>query len=197
MQSIFNQRYFDEDELKAMNFKSLGSDVKIARTARLYLPEYIAIGNFSVVDDFCIISGNVELGTNVHIAHGGRLIGGLEGIRMGDFSGLAFGGTIFSQTDDYGGLALTGPTVPMKFRRITRARVEVGRHAIIGAGAIILPGVQIGEGSSIGACSLVTKSTESWSINLGIPARRLRDRRRDLLALEQDYLRELSHSDGK
>jgi galactoside O-acetyltransferase len=173
-----------------MGFKSLGADVKIARTARLYLPEYISIGDFTIIDDFCIISGNIDLGSHVHIAHGARLIGGLEGIKMGDFSGLAFGGTIFAQTDDYSGLALTGPTVPMKFRKITRSRVEVGRHAIIGAGAIILPGSQLGEGSSIGACSLVTKPTAPWSINVGIPTRKVKNRSRDVLALEQDYLRE-------
>lgn len=63
---------------------------------------------------------------------------------MADFSGLAFGVTIFAQSDDYGGNALTNPTVPMEFRKILRARIEIGCHAIVGAGSVIVPGVIFG-----------------------------------------------------
>ncbi len=188
MQPNFGDRYLDDDELRSLGFKSLGRNVKIARTARLYMPEYIAVGDHSIIDDFCIISGSIDIGANVHIAHGCRVIGGREGIVLADFSGLAFGVTIFAQSDDYSGLALTNPTVPMKFRNITRARVELGRHAIIGAGTVVFPGVQIAEGSSVGSCSMVTKSTEPWSVYFGIPARKLKERKRNMLELERQYL---------
>ncbi|MBT9494940.1 MAG: acyltransferase [Paucibacter sp.] len=187
-------RYFSQDELLAMRFKSLGRDVKISRSANLYIPEYIAIGDYSIVDDFCVLSGSLEIGRNVHIAHGCRVIAGREGIQMGDFSGLAFGVTIFAQSDDYSGLALTNPTVPMHHRSIQRARVELGRHAIVGANSVIFPGVILGEGSSIGACSMVTKSTEAWGIYLGVPAKRIKSRKKELLSLEATYLREAPNS---
>jgi len=35
---------------------------------------------------------------------------------------------------------------------------------------------------------MVTKSTEEWSVYSGIPAKKLKDRKRDLLVLEQAYL---------
>ena len=35
---------------------------------------------------------------------------------------------------------------------------------------------------------MVTRSTEAWSIYVGAPARRIKARQRDLLALEQAYL---------
>lgn len=180
-------RYFLPDELEAMGFKRLGREVQVARTARLYVPEYISLGDHCVIDDYCVVSGNVELGRNVHLAHGCRVIGGREGIVMGDFSGLAFGVTMFAQSDDYGGGALTNPTVPMRFRKITRARIELGRHVIVGAHSVVFPGVILGEGCSVGACSLVTKSTEPWTVYFGAPAKRLKSRRRDLLALEAAY----------
>lgn len=183
-----NDRYYAREELERMRFRKLGRDVLISRTTRLYSPEYISIGDLSVVDDFCILSGNVEIGRNVHLAHGCRVIGGREGISMDDFSGLAFGVTIFAQSDDYGGDALTNPTVPMKFRKIMRARVEIGRHAIVGAGSIIFPGVILGEGSSIGSCSMITKSTEPWSVYFGTPAKKIKNRHRNLLELEREYL---------
>jgi len=191
-----NDRYYAREELDEMKFKKLGQDVLISRTSRLYIPEYISVGDFSIIDDFCIVSGNVEVGRNVHFAHGCRVIGGREGIRMHDFSGLAFGVTIFAQSDDYSGDALTNPTVPMKFRKIARARVEVGRHAIVGAGTIIFPGVVLGEGSSVGASSMVTKSTEPWTVYFGVPAKKIKNRRHNILELEKEYLAEQLNDSG-
>ncbi len=183
-------RYYSREELKGMKFRKLGRDVLVSRTARIYIPEYVSIGDFSIVDDFCILSGNVEIGRNVHLAHGCRVIAGREGIAMDDFSGLAFGVTVFAQSDDYGGDALTNPTVPMKFRKILRARVEIGRHVIVGAGSIVFPGVIFGEGSAVGSSSMVTKSTEPWFVYFGAPAKKIKSRRRDLLEMEKEYLAE-------
>ena len=181
-------QYFSQPELEAMNFKQLGVEVKVSRTSRLYIPEYISIGDYSIVDDFCILSGSIEIGRNVHLAHGCRVIGGREGIKMNDFSGLAFGVTIFAQSDDYGGDALTNPTVPMQYRKILRARVELGRHVIVGAGSIVFPGVNMGDGSSVGACSMVTKSTDPWSVYFGVPAKRIKSRKKAMVELENQYL---------
>lgn len=46
--------------------------------------------------------------------------------------------------------------------------------AIVGAGAIILPRVKIGEGAIIGAGSVVTKNIPSYEIWAGNPARFLK-----------------------
>jgi chloramphenicol O-acetyltransferase type B len=46
----------------------------------------------------------------------------------------------------------------------------------IGYGSTIMGGVRIGEGSIIGACSLVTKDVEPYSIYAGVPARKVRGR---------------------
>jgi len=51
-----------------------------------------------------------------------------------------------------------------------------------------MPGVEVSEGSAIGANSLVIKSTEPWSINVGSPSRKIKERSRDLLNLEKKYL---------
>lgn len=181
-------RYLDESEVREMGFKNLGKNVKISRTSCFYDPIYISIGDNSIIDDFCIISGNIEIGRNVHIAHSCQVIGGREGVKFHDFSGLAFGVLIFSQSDDYTGQALTNPTVPMQYRKISRAPVELGKHAIIGARSVIFPGVLIGEGSAIGAMSLVRKSTDSWSIYLGNPAKKIKIRKKELLYAEEIYL---------
>jgi galactoside O-acetyltransferase len=74
--------------------------------------------------------------------------------------------------------------VPAELTGVSIAPVSIGRHVIIGSGSIILPGVTIAEGASIGALSLVKRDCESFTIYGGVPARRLGDRSRELLALE-------------
>jgi galactoside O-acetyltransferase len=43
---------------------------------------------------------------------------------------------------------------------------------------VVLPGVTLGEGSVIGANSVVTKDTEPWKIYVGSPAKPIKDRER-------------------
>jgi acetyltransferase-like isoleucine patch superfamily enzyme len=182
--------YYSEHELFLMGFKSLGKNVKISDKASIYNCDQIEIGDYSRIDDFCVISGRIRIGRNVHIAPQCLIAGGEEGIVLEDFSGLAYQVQVFSQSDDYSGKTMTNPTVPKKYKQEQKKSVLIGRHAIIGAGSIILPGVCLAEGTSIGAMSLVRKSTESWSIYTGNPAKKIKARKKDLLLLEEAYLRE-------
>ena len=58
--------------------------------------------------------------------------------------------------------------------------VVIGDHAWIGYGALILPGLTIGEGAVVGARAVVTKSVEPYTIVAGNPARVVGARNRDL-----------------
>jgi acetyltransferase-like isoleucine patch superfamily enzyme len=55
--------------------------------------------------------------------------------------------------------------------------VAIGDDVWIGAGAVILPGVQIGDHAVIGSCALVRKDVAPWSIVGGVPAKVIGDRR--------------------
>jgi acetyltransferase-like isoleucine patch superfamily enzyme len=180
--------YLSDNDLLAMGFAALGRNVKISDKAAIYGPEQMRIGDHSRIDDFCVVSGKVEIGRNVHFAPFCLVAGGRPGVTFKDFSGLAYGAKVFSQSDDYSGQTMTNPTVPAELKSEQFDRVEVGRHAIVGAGSVICPGVILAEGTAVGALSLVLRSTEAWSIYIGNPARKLRDRKRDLLELEREYL---------
>lgn len=183
--------YYEKEELEKIGFKYLGKNVKISNKASIYNPEHISIGDNSRIDDFCVLSGKILIGKNVHIAVFCNLAGGEEGIVIEDFSGLAYGVHIFTQSDDYTGMTLTNPTIPDKYKAETKKPVLIKKHVIIGAGSILFPGVTIEEGCSIGAMSLVTKSTESWKIYYGIPAKPIKDRKKNMLEYEKKYQDEI------
>ncbi len=180
--------FLTHDQLTAMNFARLGRNVRISEKASIYNPELIEIGDHSRIDDFCVISGRVVIGRNVHIAVFNNVAGGELGVYLDDFVGLAYGCQVFSQSDDDSGRTMTNPTVPDQYKSEVKAPVHLCRHVIIGACTLVLPGVTVEEGSSVGAMSMVTKSTEAWSVYFGIPAKRLKARHKDLLALEERYL---------
>lgn len=188
--------FLSEKSLIALGFRRLGINVKISDKASIYNPELMEIGDHTRIDDFCVISGKVILGRNVHIAIFCNIGGGEMGVTLEDFSGLAYGCHVFSQSDDYSGRSLTNPTVPDKYKLESKSAVLVKRHSIVGTCSVILPGVTLEEGSSVFAMSMVTKSTEPWSVYFGIPAKRLKARKRELLELEKGYLLEEARSKG-
>lgn len=55
------------------------------------------------------------------------------------------------------------------------APVQIKNRAWLGFNVAVLPGVVIGEGAIIGACSLVASSVPEWTIAAGNPARVLRE----------------------
>ncbi|HRF02696.1 MAG TPA: hypothetical protein PLI18_19450, partial [Pirellulaceae bacterium] len=81
-------------------------------------------------------------------------------------------------------------TVPDRWRCVKTEEILVGRHSIIGAGSVLLPGSRLPEGVAVGALSVVSKELESWSVYAGNPVRKLIDRRRDPLELERRWLEE-------
>ena len=62
------------------------------------------------------------------------------------------------------------------FERRKAKSAYIGRDTWIGHGAIIMPGVKIGDGSVIGAGAVVTKDVPDYSVYAGCPARRIRRR---------------------
>ena len=180
--------FFSEAELKELGLKRYGFNVKISRKASLYGADRIAIGSNVRIDDFCILSGCICIGNNVHIAAYTALYGAEEGIVISDFANISSRVCLYAVSDDYSGNSMTNPTVPDEFKQVFERRVFIGRHVIIGSGSTVLPGVSIAEGCAIGAMSLCKKSTESWGIYAGIPVKKIGNREKKLLELEKAFV---------
>ena len=174
-------------ELAKVGFRGVGRDVLISRYASILTPESIELGDHVRIDDFCLLSGNIRIGSYVHIGAYSALFGA-EGIVLEDFAGLSARVTVYSVSDDYLGKGLTNPTVPLRCRHLKRGPVRVGRHAIVGAGTVILPGVTLGEGVAVGALALVAGTMAPWKIVSGNPARARADRRKDIILKLQQTL---------
>jgi len=181
--------YFDEHELSSAGFRHLGKNVKVHNRASLYGVGNISLGDHVRIDDFAIIvaTGLVTIGSYVQIANLCYL-GGRHGIEIEDFSTLAPGVKLFSASDDYSGEKLTNPTVPIELTGGEKGKVVLKKHVIIGANSVVLPNCVIGEGCSIGALSVVKRNLEPWGVYAGIPVRRIKERKRTLLSLEQQLI---------
>ena len=108
---------------------------------------------------------NLVLGRSVVLAAGCQLNAG-GGIEIGDDVLVGPGSLIWSQNHIY-----SDRDVKVSDQGYTRCRVTIGPDVWIGAGSIILPGVRLAAGTVVAAGSVVTRSTEGYTLVAGTPAR--------------------------
>lgn len=183
--------WLTEGQMKAMGFASFGKNMMLSDKASYYNCKNIRLSDNVRIDDFCVLSagaGGIDIGNHVHIAVFSSLIGA-GNISLADFCNISSHVSIYSSNDDYSGAVLTNPTVPPEFTNVQHANVTIGRHVIIGAGAIVLPGVTLEEGVAVGALSLIKKDCQSFGVYMGVPANRIGERKRDLLEMEKRFMK--------
>ncbi len=170
--------------------KRLGNNVIIGKTVRIRYPELVEIGDNVIIDDFTYISTGLKISSYVHIASGAKIIGGKDcTVSFGSFSTLAPGVTLAAGSDDYmAGLAT--PLVPAEFKgQVEYSDIKIGKHCIVGAGSVVLPGVTLHDGSALGALSLAKTDLEAWTLYAGTPASALKGRDKSaILKLEKEFL---------
>jgi len=162
--------------------KSIGVDVFINENALIKKPHLCQIGSHIAIDNGVTISTELIMGDYIHIAPFVVVIGGEKSkLILEDFSFVASGTKIVCGSEDYNGEGLIGPTIPEELRKINFTTVKFERFAGCGVNCSIMPGVTLAEGSILGANSLLTKSTEPWTIYVGSPAKPIKIRRKDII----------------
>ena len=164
--------FYTEEELKGLGFRHIGNGVCISRKASIYGAQNISLGDHVRIDDFCIYTA---------------LYGGSDGIFIEDFANLSSRICVYSVSDDYSGQTMTNPMVPDEYKAVESAPVHIRRHVIVGSTSVILPGVDLKEGSAFGSFSFINHDPEPWSMNAGIPAHKIKERSRNLLELEKQF----------
>lgn len=171
--------FYTREELEQIGFASLGENVLLSRKASVYSASTISIGNNVRIDDFCILSGTITIGSYVHISAYVALYGS-QGIILNDYSGISAKSVIYSAVDDFGGDFLIGPMSPQGTTSVVGGIVVLEKYTQIGASCVIMPNLSIQEGSVVGAMSFVNRTLESWGIYAGIPAKRIKNRSQNL-----------------
>ncbi len=110
----------------------------------------VLIGTNSIVDGNCVIGDQVNIQSNVYVTWGMRIE---DGVFMGPCS------------------VTTNDKIPPTTDRSLLEASILRKNCIIGAGVIILPGIEIGENSLIGAGSVVTMNIPKNVIAYGNPCR--------------------------
>ena len=126
-----------------------GHQVTIREKARIGCN--VSVGTLSDIQGNCTIGNYVRMHSNVHI---GQL----------------------SQIDDYVWIfpyvVLTNdPTPPSEHFK----GVHIRSFAIVATGSVLLPGIELGQDSLVGAGAIVTKSVPSYAVAVGNPARIISD----------------------
>lgn len=182
--------WYETSELHALGLRSIGDNVRISTSAKLYRPERINVGSNSRIDDFVTLTagedGIIDIGEYVHIA-AYCMVEAPQSTIFSDYSGLAARVTVYGSTDSYRGDAMTNPCVPMKYRHVFQKEIYLGKYVAVGTNSVILPGAYLDEGCSVGAMSLVMGRLGAFGMYAGIPAKRVRDRSRKFLELERAF----------
>jgi acetyltransferase-like isoleucine patch superfamily enzyme len=126
----------------------------------------VVIGSNCNIGDHCFIESGVVIGNNVTIKNGNMLF---EGVRLED--GVFVGPHVFFTNDLYP----RSPRLPQARKRYAQKEwlepTLIKHGASLGAGAVILAGITIGEFAMVGAGSIVTKDVQPYSLVLGNPTR--------------------------
>ena len=169
---MHNAAYLSRESLERLGFAALGEDVLIHPTCVLVGCERMRIGSHVRIDPFCVVtmSADLVIGDRVHVSAHASLLGA-GGIVIGDFACVSHGARVLSSSGDFSGGQICVPLVPPPHRHVVTARIEIGRHAVLGANSVILPGGGLGEGATVGALSLVKTRLKPWTVNAGVPTR--------------------------
>jgi len=156
------------------SFKRLGENVVFERGVLVFHPENIEIGDNVYLGHNTILKGyyknNMIIGDHTWIGQQ-CFIHSAGGLRVGKCVGIGPKVTIMTSQHETSNRDLPAYFTPIEFKEVV---LEDGCD--IGAGSILLPGVNVGEGAIVGAGSVLTHDIPAYEVWAGVPARRIRER---------------------
>ena len=169
------------DRYDTSKLLSCGEDVFISANVEIRRPHLVRVGSHVAIDSGVYLTTAAEIGDYIHLSPYLTIIGGAQSkLVVEDFVTIAAGSRLICGSDRFMGDGFTSVTVPDEFRdTVDFGTIRCSRFSGIGTNVVIMPNVTIGEGCVIGACSLVTKDTEPWTIYVGVPARPVKVRPRE------------------
>ena len=166
--------------------RRINIDALVSPHARIYT-DSIVVGKHCRIDDGAILTGDIVLGDYVHIGPYCVLTGG-GGIRIGDYTGIAAFTSVLTASDDFSGRSMVNPCIPDEYKpHMSKGKVSIGKNVLIGSHTVIMPGVVIGDGASVGAHSLVKHDCQSDYLYGGVPAKQIRKKSMEIWGLTKEF----------
>ena len=154
--------------LLAPLYQHRGKHSVIHRSARMDTPPYrvFSLGDYSVIESFACINnavGDVIIGDHTRIGLHNTIIGPVD---IGNHVNLAQGITVTALNHNF-----SDTNKRIDEQGVSTSPVTIEDDVWIGANAVILPGVTIGEHCVVAAGAVVTKDVPPHSLVAGIPAK--------------------------
>lgn len=127
--------------------------------------EFLDFGKGSSIYDSALVFGNVNVGSNTWIGPF-TIIDGSGGLEIGNHCSISAGVHIY--THDSVQSAISGGEKPYEY-----GSVKIGNNCYIGPNAVIAKGVELGDGTIVGANSFVNNSFGKHSKIAGNPAKQI------------------------
>lgn len=152
-------------------YQHRGKHAVIHSSVRMDTPPYrqFRLGDYSVVESFSCINnavGDVVIGDHTRIGLHNTVIGP---VTIGSHVNLAQGITITALNHNF-----SDTQKRIDEQGVNTTPVNIGNDIWIGANAVVLPGVTIGDHSVVAAGAVVTKDVPSHSLVAGVPAKIIR-----------------------
>lgn len=153
-------------------YQHRGRHSVIHRSVRMDTPPYrkFSLGDYSVVESFSCINnavGDVLIGDHTRIGLHNTIIGP---VKIGNNVNLAQGITVTALNHNF-----NDPSKRIDEQGVSTSAVNIGNDIWIGANAVILPGVSIGNHSVVAAGAVVTKDVPAHTLVAGVPAKIIKE----------------------
>ena len=71
----------------------------------------------------------------------------------------------------------------MEHKELQQGPIVLRKHVVVGCGSVLMPNVEIGLAGSVDALSFVHKSIPEFAMVMGVPARKIAERNRQVLEM--------------
>jgi acetyltransferase-like isoleucine patch superfamily enzyme len=146
----------------------------VSLQTRILLSIRISFGKGTVVKPYAIIQtwkGKISIGRQCAISSFDHITNGDNDLIIGNYVRIGPSVTIMGGSRNY-----KKKDIPIIDQGSSHEGVKIGNDVLIGAGTVVLPGCDIGDGAVIGANSLVNKDISPYAIAAGVPVKIIGER---------------------
>ncbi len=181
-------------------FRQVGRGVVFGRNVTIRHPHKISIGSNVFIDDNVVLDAKGEgnkglhIGENVYIGRNTILSCKNGSILIGDYVNISANCSLLSETEIRlgrycflaghcylvagGNHSFDDLETPIMFQpSLSKGGIQIADDVWLGAGVVVLDGVSVGRGCVVGAGAVVTQPLPEYSVAVGSPAQKIRDRR--------------------